>query len=183
MPTAPAVVAERHVVDTRRVLLVLEHPLIGTEWAGPDRKPHRFTIEKVMIYAVRDVEDGPGWGIGIVETRGLHLLSDGGQSGVGANREYHPDGDRTHRYHHSDMPSALATLVHNEVESWSVKPTLTVRWDHDEQITISLPGHPDLIIANHDRHGWDGMQAAIDVATAMAQALGLPVVTEGTPNL
>lgn len=310
MPTAPARPANRVTVDKRSILINLEHPIIGQDYAGPDREPIRFTIETVMIDALRDVTRGDSaWALGEVATRG-YVQVNGEPTGLSARREYHPNHVQNRRYHHADMPTELAKLVHDELaapdtgddpavsyavevagriaagngeeaiaatvllnerlNAWAAlpesvrgdaapagatlaqriealvaerdrehtgfarcharhrhveaaadavgnafdaydpavpepvrkaldgltealvavrsgedlaAPTLTIRWDDDEQITISLPGHDDLIIANHDRHGWDGMQAAIDVTTAMAKALGLPVVTEGVPNL
>lgn len=183
MPIAPARVAERAVIDTRRTLLTLEHPITGQDHQGPTRPPLRWQITKVLINATREGDNG--WITGRVEVAGDYLLDDGTSSELTFDRHYQPSSSPRvggFRYYHADMPTELATLVHDETTRPD-GPTLTIRWDYDEQVTISLPGHPELIIANHDRHGWDGMQAAIDVTTAMAQALGLPVVTEGTPNL
>jgi hypothetical protein len=59
---------------------------------------------------------------------------------------------------------------------------ITIDWVNDEQVDIKVN---DKVVTsvNHDNHGWDGMTAAIETATQIGMALGLAVVTEGTPNL
>jgi hypothetical protein len=60
--------------------------------------------------------------------------------------------------------------------------TVTINWLDDEVVSIEVDGI-EIISVTHDQHGWDGMHAAIDTATNLAEALGVEVRTEGTPNL
>lgn len=55
-------------------------------------------------------------------------------------------------------------------------------WVNDEQVEIRVNGET-VADANHDEHGWDGMEAVINTATAIAKAAGMRVETVGTPNL
>lgn len=59
---------------------------------------------------------------------------------------------------------------------------VTIRWDDDEQVSIVVEGRA-VAVVSHESSGWDGMRDVINTAVAMAQALGLSVVTVGIPNL
>lgn len=312
MPAAPARVADRTTIDNRRILLTLEHPIIGLDAMGPNQEPVQFAVETVLIHAIRDVTFGGGWALGVVEVRGHHRVD--GKDRLTLRREYHPDHVTDHRYHHAEMPTELAKLVHDEIaepdagddrgvaeavriaEDWAstgreeihtavavalydraqawaalpdsvrgdnapkgatlaqrikalggalylarlgqarcharhihlepavaellgavegydpalpeevrrrlddlaqakddaltaarqadltVEPTLTVRWDDDETVSILVGGRA-VGIVSHESSGWDGMRDVIGIVTAAAKTLGLPVVTEGVSNL
>ena len=59
---------------------------------------------------------------------------------------------------------------------------IVIRWVNDEEIHILLNGKV-VQHANHDEHGWDGMQLAMDLCRALGGGMGASVSTEGTPNL
>ena len=59
---------------------------------------------------------------------------------------------------------------------------LVIRWVNDEAVDILLDGD-ELISVNHDEHGWDGMQVALDLSRTFARKLGADVRVEGDPNL
>lgn len=53
---------------------------------------------------------------------------------------------------------------------------------NDEQLEIYLDDQL-LITADHDRHGWDGMDLARDLVTRLGERLGIPVLrTEGSSH-
>lgn len=60
--------------------------------------------------------------------------------------------------------------------------TVTINWLDDETVSIEVDGQ-EVTSANHDEEGWAGMKAVIATATKVAEALGVEVRTEGTPNL
>jgi hypothetical protein len=64
----------------------------------------------------------------------------------------------------------------------AVAPVLVIRWVNDEQVDILLYGE-ELISVNHDEHGWDGIQVALNLSRTFARKLGAEVRTEGDPNL
>ena len=59
---------------------------------------------------------------------------------------------------------------------------LVIRWVNDEAVDILLDGE-ELSGVNHDEHGWDGMQVALDLSRTFARKLGATVRVEGDPNL
>lgn len=59
---------------------------------------------------------------------------------------------------------------------------VSIVWINDEQVEIRVNGET-VADANHDEHGWDGMEAVIKTATAIAKAAGMGVETVGVPNL
>ena len=61
-------------------------------------------------------------------------------------------------------------------------PTVTINWLDDDHVSIEVDGRA-VASANHDEHGWSGMDAVIKTATAVARAFGSEVRTEGVPNL
>lgn len=60
--------------------------------------------------------------------------------------------------------------------------TVTINWLDDEVVSIQVDG-AEVASANHDEHGWAGMEAVINTSTAVARALGAEVHTDGTPDL
>ena len=59
---------------------------------------------------------------------------------------------------------------------------VTVRWVNDDTVAIDVNGK-QVAAANNDDHGWSGMDAVINTATAVARAFGGDVPSEGIPNL
>ena len=59
---------------------------------------------------------------------------------------------------------------------------VTINWVDDEHVSIEVNGE-QVAEANHDEHGWPGMDAVIKTAQAIAEAAGLDIHTEGVPNL
>lgn len=59
--------------------------------------------------------------------------------------------------------------------------TVTINWIDDEVVSVQINAN-EVAYASHEQHGWAGVKAVIDTATAVAEALGAEVRTEGTPN-
>lgn len=59
---------------------------------------------------------------------------------------------------------------------------VTIVWPDDDHVSIEVNGE-QVAAASHDEHGWSGMEAVVKTATAIAEAAGWDIHTEGVPNL
>lgn len=60
--------------------------------------------------------------------------------------------------------------------------TIMIVWPDDDHVEVHVNG-TEVASANHDEHGWSGMDAIVNTATSIARAAGIPVTTEGVPNV
>lgn len=58
--------------------------------------------------------------------------------------------------------------------------TLYLKYPDDEHLEIIYQGDV-LVSANHDQHGWEGMEGIAGTAKAVAAALGHPVKDDNEP--
>lgn len=66
------------------------------------------------------------------------------------------------------------------VSSLPDAPTIEIRRPHDDVLQVVIDGEV-VAEANHDEHGWDGMDAVEKTALAVARALGVDL-GEGEPG-
>lgn len=57
------------------------------------------------------------------------------------------------------------------------KNIVTILHESDEEVTILING-VEVASANHDEHGYAGMDAVVDTATSVGRALGAVVESE-----
>lgn len=55
---------------------------------------------------------------------------------------------------------------------------VTIVRPDDETVVIEINGE-EVASANHDEHGWSGMDAVVKTAVAVAEAAGLDIHEEG----